>query len=305
MSIATAVYRRVFMFAILPLIALPVGAQTSPYVQSGSINAAAYYPASAGCAESGISYNWTPQPSYTCTLRKPITSPCTVVVDMRYPNAFSDSLGTKFVIATNNSGRYDELWYSTSCPIGTDAFTFTGGQQADIVVYAGVWVPDQVSTEVVNITGTDAWANPVTPSVNGALVLTFGNNHTLNSPGITGANGFTLRENANQFVADLVQTTAAPIAGEVTYSAPVNWCQYTISFKPGGPPPPFKYTLTGFGTFTFPMQAPPDCSAGGCSLVACNTTLQPNVCVTLTPGQNGSLVIRKPSGDTTVVSVGP
>ena len=277
---------------LLFLFALPAQAQ---YVQGGAVNA----------APDTIGGDWTAKASYSFTFAKPLTSPCTIMVSIRYPGqVISDSQGNTFANATNNTGRYDELWYSTACFSGPDTVTVTCPSacwsEFTVSEYAGVWLPDQVSPEVVNVVGTDGWTAPINATP-GELIIGIGNNHTTDVPQITGANGFTVRANANQFIADMLQTTAAPIYSEVTYSTPVNWCQRTISFKPGGPPPAFVYKLVGFGSFTFTMQAPPDCSAGDCSLVWTG----PNGTVTLLPGQSGSLVIHKPTGDVVVVTIGP
>jgi hypothetical protein len=80
------------------------------------------------------------------------------------------------------------------------------------------------------------------------------------------------------------------------------WAMLAVAFKPFNPPP-FIFHLAGFGTFTFPMNAPPDCSDGLCSIVACDATS--NQCVTFLPGQSGSIVFRKPSGDMVIVMAGP
>lgn len=283
------------------LFALPAQAQTaSPYVQGGSVNA----------APDTIGGNWTAKASYSFAFPKPLTAPCTVMVSVRGPEqSVSDSQGNSFTLATGNPGRSDRLFYSTTCASAADTVTVSCPSacwaQFTVSHYSGVWVPDQLSPEVLNVTGTDGYTAPVTPTQDGELIVVIGNNHTTNSPGITGANGFTVRANANQFIGDMLQAKAAPIYGEVTYATPVLWCQRTISYKPGGPPPPFVWPMPGFGTFTFPMYAPPDCAmtAGVCSIVACNTTK--NICVTLLPGEQGSIVIAKPTSSVTVVQAGP
>ena len=94
---------------------------------------------------------------------------------------------------------------------------------------------------------------------------------------------------AGQIPLFLILDTAAVNLGDV------------LTFTYIQPPQPFVFTLNGFGSFTFPMQVPPDCSAGDCSLVWTG----PNGTVTLLPGQSGSLVIRKPTGDVVVVQIGP
>lgn len=283
------------LLAALLFFSLPAHAQ---YVQGGAVNAA---------PDTVYQYtgSWAASASYSYTFPKPTTSPCTLVVTLRGSGmALADTQKNTFVSVPLQSGM---LWYSTTCASALDTVTLTcpsGTCWAQFTVgeYAGVWVPDQVSPEIVALTSGAGWTALITPTQNGELVLGFGSNHTTNTPQITAGTGFTLRTpGVNQFVEDMIQATAAPIRSAVTYSAPNTWCQTTISFKPGGPPPPFVFTLNGFGSFTFPMQAPPDCSAGDCSLVWTG----PNGTVTLLPRQIGSLVIRKPSGDTAVVSIGP
>lgn len=97
---------------------------------------------------------------------------------------------------------------------------------------------------------------------------------------------------------------ATPPTGNLSISlgatgTQVNFDNVTLA---SGPPPPFVFPLTGFGTFTFPLMlsSVPDCSDGTCSLVACNVTT--NVCVTLLPGQSGNVVIWKSSNNWVVVA---
>lgn len=99
---------------------------------------------------------------------------------------------------------------------------------------------------------------------------------------------------------------AAPPTGNLSISlgatgTQVNFDNVTLTSGPPAPLPPFVFPYPGFGTFSFPMAAPPDCSDGTCSLV----WMGPNGAVTLLPGQSGQLVIQKPGNAVTVVTVGP
>lgn len=183
----------------------------------------------------------SPQASYSLALDAPLVAPCTVMVSARQNNlTIADSQKNTFVLA----GTSNPLWYSTSCSSGADAITVSvSGGKADwaqvvAVAYPGVWTLDQISTEVQNVTSPNGWGNAITPTQNGELIIGIGNNHTSNTPGITAAGGFTLRASGNQFIEDMIQSVAAPIYSEVSYSQALTWCQTTLSFKLAGPPPP-------------------------------------------------------------------
>lgn len=230
--------RNLFLAALLSLLSLPAQAQ---YVQGGAVNA----------APDTIGGNWQAQSSYSYTFKAPLTSPCTIMVSSRFPGQIiSDTQNNTYSVATKNADKFDQLSNSNTCQSGANTVTIKClsicWSQFTVSEYAGVWLPDQVSDEIQNVIGKDAWTAPITPTQNGELIIGIGNNHTTNAPGIVGTNGFTVRANANQFIADLVQTTAAPIYSEVTYSSAVNWCQRTISFKPLTPvtPPPQPDSIT-------------------------------------------------------------
>lgn len=221
--------------ALVLLASLPCCAQ---YVQGAGVNAAPD-------TVFAVNGTWSPTASYSFTFPKPTTAPCTLMVSMRQSGlVISDTQKNNFALASNNLGRYGELWYSTSCASAADTVTVAcpGGTpcwaQFTISEYSGVWVPDQVSAELQDVTGTTGYTQNVTPTQDGELIVGIGNNHTTNTPSITGMNGFAVRAVANQFIADFLQPKAAPIASAVTYASSVLWCQTTISFKPLVPPPP-------------------------------------------------------------------
>lgn len=126
---------------------------------------------------------------------------------------------------------------------------------------------------------------------------------TANLCSATGSNG-TIPAGTFQQITLTCPAGANPAAGNLSIVLSGTGAQIdfdNVSLTIPGQPPPFVFTLNGFGSFTFPMQVPPDCSAGDCSLVWTG----PNGTVTVLPGQSGSLVIHKPTGDVVVVQIGP
>lgn len=215
---------------VLLLFALPAQAQ---YVQGDVINA----------APDTIGGNWTAKASYAYTFKQPLLAPCTLIVTVRGPGlSITDSQGNAFSLLTNNAGRSGQAFSSPTCASGADTITVSCPSgpcwvQATFSAYAGQWRLAQVAPDADGLSATAA-TPPVTPSSNGSLIVSFGSNHTTNTPQITAGTGFTLRASGNEFIEDFIQATAAPVAGTATYSAPVSWCQMTLVFTLAGPPPP-------------------------------------------------------------------
>jgi hypothetical protein len=152
------------------------------------------------------------------------------------PSTFTDSQNNSWVSAPGSGGA---LWYAKNCKGGANTLAIGNGAaghlQATIAEYSGLDVTnpfDQITAGAG--TGTTATSPAITPSKNGCLIISFGENGTTNSPVITAGAGYTMRGSGthNSFLEDLVQTTAAPITGTATYNASVSWTQKIASFLP-------------------------------------------------------------------------
>jgi hypothetical protein len=181
---------------------------------------------------------WAQAASYTFTFKQPLVAPCTIMVasaDQLNYGTIKDSQGNSFEVATGQSDL--RLLYSNSCASGTDTITVTCPnnlpcwEEVIFAVYAGALTPVQVSPETFNVVSEYGWSAPVLAEA-GELVIGIGSNHTTGLPGIIGDGGFTLRDHANAFIEDMVATASGEVTSKVTYSSPVNWCQFTMSFKP-------------------------------------------------------------------------
>jgi len=202
----------------------------SPYVQGGSVNASpdTIYSVTGSWAEGG--------PIYTYTFAQPLVSPCTLLVSVRQPGqVVSDTQGNSFI---QLSTGYTQLWYSKTCSSGPDTIKVTCPSlcwsQFTASEYAGSWVLDQQSPEVYGVNSATGWTASIMPTQSGELIIGIGSNSTTNTPQITAGTGWTLRANADEFIEDMVQATAAPVASAVTYSVPSFWSQITYSFMPTG-----------------------------------------------------------------------
>jgi hypothetical protein len=149
----------------------------------------------------------------------------------------TDSAGNTYthIIGAGHQG-YNDLYYCAA-PTTSGSHTFTCTYDCAVLVYSGADAsPLDQYAAYTSYNGAIATVQPgsITPSVDGCLIVTGLDENSGTGATIVGINsGFTIEQTVNHGgVADLIQTTAAPVNPTWTISSTANIQATIASFKP-------------------------------------------------------------------------
>src|SRR5271157_982709 len=206
----------------LLLLCLPITAIGQSFIQSATVN-----------QPTGSAL------TYSCSYSQANGGGNTLVLVGRFGvtvSSITDSQGNLWEPAGVNGST--GLWYATNSKAGTNSVTVTFPTnqpfQGVCAEYSGQLRLDQLA-QGAGGTGTAAASSSISTIASGDLIIGFGNNYTTNTPSVTAGTGFTLRGQVNEFLEDMIQSAAGPVASSVTYGSSVSWNQYVVAFAVGPP----------------------------------------------------------------------